>query len=58
VRVSIATCQILKFEARRSPGALGASVFGFGDAHARLQPVLRRLRAAAAAAAISQGAGR
>ncbi|KAK9842467.1 hypothetical protein WJX81_001464 [Elliptochloris bilobata] len=43
--------QVLKFEARRAPGILGASVFGYGDAYARLQPVLRRLRAAAAAAA-------
>lgn len=43
--------QVLKFEARRAPGVLGASVFGYGDAYARLQPVLGRLRSAARAAA-------
>jgi hypothetical protein len=43
--------QVLKLEAGRRAGALGGSVFGYGDAHAALAPTLQRWRAASAAAA-------
>jgi telomerase reverse transcriptase len=43
--------QILKLEAAAQPHLLGSSVFGYNDAYCRLQPFVRRWRAAAAAAA-------
>jgi hypothetical protein len=47
--------QVLKFEAAAQPGALGGSVFGHNDAYCRLQPFIRKWRAAAAAAAGAAG---
>jgi hypothetical protein len=47
---NLSNTQVLKLEAGRRPGALGGSVFGYGDAHAALAPTLQRWRAAIAAA--------
>ena len=37
---------VVKFECQRRSGLLGASVFSYGEVHERLQPVLRRWKAA------------
>ena len=37
--------QVLKYETEAQPGTLGASVFGYNDAYAALQPLLRLRRA-------------
>ncbi|GAB4814869.1 hypothetical protein N2152v2_001915 [Parachlorella kessleri] len=49
--------QVLKFEAAAQPGALGASIFGLNDAYCRLQPFIRRWRAAAAACGTTPASG-
>ena len=46
-----ALAQVLRYETAAQPEALGASVFGYNDIFCRLQPFLRKWRAAAAAAA-------
>jgi telomerase reverse transcriptase len=48
--------QVLKMEASRQPGLLGSSVYGYNDTFCRLQPFVRRWRAAAATAAAVAGA--
>lgn len=45
----------MRFEAGRQPHLLGASVFGYNDAFCRLQPFLRKWRAAGEAAAAGGG---
>jgi telomerase reverse transcriptase len=42
--------QVLKMEAKRHQGTLGSSVFGYNDIYCKLQPFLRRWKAAAAPA--------
>jgi hypothetical protein len=48
--------QVLKLEACQQRHLLGGSVFGYNDAFCRLQPFVRRWRAAAAAAAAAGAA--
>ncbi|KAL4423217.1 hypothetical protein ABPG77_000009 [Micractinium sp. CCAP 211/92] len=43
--------QVLRYEASCQPHLLGSSVFGYNDAFCKLQPFLRKWRAAASAAA-------
>ena len=45
IRLLVPRTQVLKYEADAQPGALGASVFGYNDAYAALQPLLRLRRA-------------
>lgn len=49
---------VLKYEVARQPAAIGASAFGYNDAYCRLQPFIRKWRAAAAAAATRSDTGR
>lgn len=48
--------QVLKFETSRQPGVLGASVFGYNDAYCRLQPFIRKWKAALGTATASGAA--